>query len=287
MKIYAMVTTKASWEYTSYAIKSFFRNTTLDGDDHLYLIDNDFGFEEDASWFSPALQILKNDQPLGFAANMNQVLQIAKAKQADFFVLQNDVIFTSEWSLPLLENHNAIVSSISNAHTETDIAGIEWSEVLKLNQYLGKEAKLKEIIKAHKEKSEGFKSVFTVPFFCLRIPAAVYQQVGDFDESFSIAGGEDHDYCLRAHKLGLDVLYSKKSLVLHFTGKSTWAGAERSEQTVSRKAHNQEVFQAKWGLLLKKLCLDNDISILDECPELKTYYHESRFKDLVEAIEQK
>ncbi len=91
MKIFGMVTTKASWEYTSYAVKSFFRNTKLDEEDRLYLIDNDFGFEEEASWFSPGLQILKNEKPMGFSANMNQVLRLAKEKACDFYILHNDI----------------------------------------------------------------------------------------------------------------------------------------------------------------------------------------------------
>lgn len=284
MKIFGMVTTKASWEYTSYAVKSFFRNTKLDEEDRLYLIDNDFGFEEEASWFSPGLQILKNESPQGFSANMNKVLRLAKEKACDFYILHNDIIFTSEWILPLLEVDTAIVSSISNAHTDFNLPGFEWKEVVKLNQYLGNEAKLKEIVLQHKAKAEGYKKMLSAPFFCLKIPKAVYETVGELDESFQIAGFEDHDYCLRAYQAGFEVKYAKRSLLLHFNGKSTWAGAERSENTTIRKAGNQALFEKKWGETLRKLCENPDPSLLSSRTDLQKLFQEQNYKELVEKL---
>jgi GT2 family glycosyltransferase len=284
MKVFAMVTTKASWEYTSYALKSIFRNTKFEEGDVVYLIDNDTGFEEDASWFSPTLQIIKNEKPLSFASNMNMILEIARSKQADFFILQNDIIFTSDWMVPLLEEENSIISSISNAHTESESTSLEWKEVLKLNQYLGKESQLKEIVKLHKTKTKGYKKMLSVPFFCLRIPNKVYEKTGLFDENFIIAGYEDHDYCLRAYKAGFDVKYAKQSLLLHFGGKSTWAGAEKAEQTLMRKRTNQEVFDKKWGEKLRKLCAENDQSALNEDAELLKLYQDENFAGLIEKL---
>ncbi len=284
MKAFGMVTTKNSWEYTSYALKSFFRNTKLEEDDRLYLIDNDNGFEEDASWFSPKLEIIKNTAQLGFAANMNQVLDIARSSSADLFILHNDLIFTEAWMTPLLVDDDSIYSSLSNAHTEYQIEDLSWQIALKLNQYIGREAKLKELIKLHHSKTEGYKKVLFLPFFCIRIPAKIHAKVGKLDEAFTTAGFEDYDYCLRTYQEGFEVKYAKKSLLLHFSGKSTWAGGENADQSKSRLDHNRAEFEKKWGKPLTDLTAESAPSILDKEPKLKELYSQEAFADFIQAI---
>lgn len=276
-----MVTTRSSWEYTSYALKSFFRTAKLENKDTLYLIDNDEGFEEEASWFSPRLQIIKNSSAQSFAHNVNQVMRIAKADKADLFILHNDIIFTDNWLEPLLEaDSSSIVSSISNMHTEYDIAGLSWNSAIKLNEYIGREAKLKELVKQHHSKTEGYKNVLSLQFFCLRVPFEIYEHIGELSEDFHIAGCEDHDYCLRARQAGFEVKYAKKSIVLHFNGKSTWAGGEGPAEREEREKHNYAVFEKKWGEKLSRFLLQNDQSVLSELKLIE----EERFNDIIRVL---
>lgn len=282
MKIFGMVTTKGSWEYTSYALKSFLRTAKLSSEDTIYLIDNDGAFEEEASWFSPRLEIIKNERPLGFAANMNKVMERADASGADLFILHNDIVFTEGWLDPLVEGGDALTSSISNAHTEFENSPVNWEQSLKLNHYLGRESIYKELIKQHREKSDGYKRVLSLPFFCLRIPEKIYRAVGRLDEKYEGAGSEDHDYCLRVYQAGFEVQYSKKSLVIHFAGKSTWGGGERPEQTAERQQRNRETFREKWGAELDALTAEANSDALSG--ELREAYSSGDYSKILETL---
>ena len=100
MNVSGMVTTRPSHAYTACALASFFQTTPFGADDRFVLIDNDgtYGPPPDA-W--PQVTYLANPVPYGFAANVNQVLRLARACGADLFFLNNDLIFTPGWFAPL------------------------------------------------------------------------------------------------------------------------------------------------------------------------------------------
>jgi GT2 family glycosyltransferase len=284
MKVFGMVTTKDSWEYTSYAIKSFFRTTKFTGDEQLILIDNDESFEEDASWFSPFLEIWKNKEPLSFAANANQVMNYASERKADLYFLNNDIVFTDHWLNPLLIDEPSILSPLSNREIQYEGGGQRWGNVMKLNEYLGKQAILKEIAEKHRASLQGYRKVISLPFFAVKIPYSIYSAVGSFDEGFGKGGAEDNDYCIRTYQAGFDVKYAQQSYVLHFSGKSTWAGGETKEQTEERCNTFREAFKKKWGEKLLKLYIDLDQSIINESPELTELAKNEDYKSLIEKL---
>ncbi|MCO6431114.1 MAG: glycosyltransferase family 2 protein [Deltaproteobacteria bacterium] len=280
-----MVTTRSSWEYTSYALKSFFRKTPLNEGEQVFLIDNDESFEEDASWFSPKLEIIKNRNPRSFAANVNQVMEIAKKRSADLFFLNNDVIFTDEWITPIQQYEgSAILSPLSNREVQYEIGNVKWSNTLKLSEYLGKEAVLREVVKHHKQKAQGWRSVISLPFFCVKIPFDVYSAVGTLDESYGRGGAEDNDYCLRACLAGFEIKYALSSYVLHFSGKSTWAGGETPEETAERCERFRAVFEEKWGPELAKLIIDADLSVIEKDPQLVEFAKAGDYKSIITKL---
>lgn len=284
MSIFGMVTTRDSWEYTSYALKSFFRNTKLSSEDKVILIDNDKFFEEEGSWFSPKLEIIKNEEPKSFAANVNYVMNIAKPLRADLFFLNNDLIFTEDWINPLLLNEPTLLSPLSNREVQYEKGGVIWRNVMKLSEYLGKESFFKEVVKEHKATTQGYRKVIFLPFFCIKIPFQVYEKLGPLDEAFLKGGAEDNDYCLRAYQEGFEVKYAAQSYILHFSGKSTWAGGETSQQTEERCRKFREVFRNKWGTKLERLVIDFDMNVLNEDPSLKEFAQSEDYKSLIEAL---
>lgn len=284
MKIFGMVTTVNSWEYTSYALKSFFKNTRLEEGEKVFLIDNDNSFDDDASWFNPALEIIKNDEPLSFAANVNKIMEIARGARADLFFLNNDLIFTQDWILPLLIDEPFILSPLSNREVQYNVGGIEWKNTLKLSDYLGREAVLKEIAKQHKADFQGYRKVISLPFFCIRIPFRVYETVGPMDESFGRGGAEDNDYCIRAILAGFDVKYALQSFVLHFSGKSTWAGGETQEETEIRCKTFRDVFEQKWGTKLLDVMINLDSRAIEKSPELMALAKREDYRAMIEIL---
>ena len=54
--------------------------------------------------------LVRHETPRSFAANANLLLAAARAKSADLFLLNNDLVFTNGWLEPLLTDRRALLS---------------------------------------------------------------------------------------------------------------------------------------------------------------------------------
>jgi GT2 family glycosyltransferase len=261
-----MVTTRHSEAYTAHALRSFFQSTPFAADDRFLLIDNDGTYNTPME--EPRVTLVRNAVPLGFAANVNQVMRIAREHCADLFFLNNDLIFTPHWLEPLLIGLPAVVCAVSNAQHPERVNGWECGPVLDLADYLGHEDALQEVVRRHQARVRGYQAVLTAAFFAVKIPAAVQAAVGELDEGFGPGGGEDWDYCLRCHRAGIRVLLAHDAYVLHFMGKSTWRGAETADQRQAREEAYLTAFRAKWGQRLLEAVLrgQRDPAVKDTFP---------------------
>lgn len=294
MKIFGMVTTRASEKYTLPALESFFRHTPLAPDDEFYLIDNDGGYAPPNSLQDRA-QLLHNDTPKGFAANANQVVDIALRKRADLYFLNNDLIFPRRWIEPLLVDDDAILSPLSprevqfaasvlNTKNQHVLSTVVLTNPMELEAHLDNPAAFEFIAEAHRRSSEGYWSLFIVPFFGVKIPFRVLEAVGHFDEGFGVGGGEDYDYCLRALLAGFQVKFALGSYLLHFGGKSSWAGVEDTTRRSAREEHFMRYFEAKWGPKLFQLALRENEGILSSDSELRELLEKKDHRGIVERL---
>jgi GT2 family glycosyltransferase len=283
MNVFGMVTTAASAAYTPYALASFFQNTPLQAGDLFFLIDNDGAYAPKEE-LNPAVTLIRNPTPRGFAVNLNQVMRPAADNGADLFFLNNDIIFTPQWLDPLLDARPAILTPASNFVIEYRHGNFSCSRTLDLGDYLGNEAALVEIARLHRQRNRGYLPVYTTGFFCVKIPHAVYHQLGPLDERFGSGGGEDIDYCLRCHLAGIPVLYAAASFVLHFMGKSTWRGGESQDQTRRRDEEYRQAFREKWGQKLYDLTIRCDQSVLDATPPLREAYSRHDYRSIIQQF---
>jgi GT2 family glycosyltransferase len=281
MNYFAMVTTRGSAAYTPHALHTFFGNTPLSPGDEFFLIDND-----GQSAFDSRVNLIRNPAPLGFAANVNQIMRLANAKKADLFFLNNDIIFTPEWLPPLCASTPvpAIVSPLSNQQMQHSNRNFQCRKTMELSDYLGHESALVEIAQEQRRRGAGFRPDFHVYFFCIKIPHAVYSVVGQLDESFGPGGGEDADYCLRCHLANVPVLFAMQSYVLHFAGKSTWSGPETPAQRQVREAIHQQAFIRKWGRPLFDLTFCGNGDALHADPQLLQAFNRGDFQFVVEKL---
>ena len=233
MNVFGMVTTRHSHAYTAYALESFFRTTPLGLTDLFVLIDNDGTYPGTPVAAGRAVTRLTNAAPLGFAANVNQVLRLARARRADLFFLNNDLIFPPGWLEPLLSGPVGLLSPVSNFQFPDRVAGWSCGPVLDLADYQGHAEHLRALVRAHQARHTGYRAVLKLTFFCIKIPAAVQEAVGELDEGFGRGAGEDYDYCLRCHRAGFPVALALGSYVLHFMGKSTWRGPRHRNSAAS------------------------------------------------------
>lgn len=280
--LFAMVTTRGSAEYTPYALESFFSCTALAHDDLFILIDNDHSFSVDLLRAYPRVELKQNVEPLSFAANVNQMIEYARAKNATVFFLNNDLIFTPRWIEPLLVSERAILSPLSNRELQVGEGSFVLKNSMALAEYLPYKEELRKIGQRLQASPRRENRLLIYPFYCIKLPAAVYSELGLLDDGFGSGGGEDTDYCLRAalHDIPLKAVAS--SFVLHFNGCSTWK-VETREQEQVRIAKFRLRFEERWGSLLLRLGIGYDMSVLAEAG-VSEMAQQGRFREVVLAL---
>jgi GT2 family glycosyltransferase len=246
-RIFVMISTKSSLFYTRRALSSFFRWTDITKANRFILIANDHEINEFCD--DPRLEVICNDAPKGFAANVNIALREALRTGADTVLLNNDIIFTDGWLSPLLQFQNAITLPMCNQNYVYQRDDLELKRFMDWDEFSGKFDVLEQIARSHRERfpENATQSDLLMPFFCIHLPNKILQEVGEFDESFGRGGAEDVDYRLRTLLAGYDVAYAAQSYVLHFMGKSTWRGAETASERAARERAYFNRFSGKWG----------------------------------------
>lgn len=241
-KYFCMINTKKSQKYTYKALESFARNTHLDKDDKFFLIDNDGTFDSSIE----GVNLITNETPKSFAENVNQILSQTIQDEADFVMMNNDIILSSNWLEPLITT-NSITVPLCNQHIQEKVGNFELFSVMELDQYLGNEKEFENIAAKITEKDLKFEQPKLIPFYCFYLPYEVSSEVGLFDEEYGKGGGEDVDYRIRSSVKGYDTKLVSKSYILHFLGKSTWRGAETKQETKERHMRYYRHFSNKWG----------------------------------------
>jgi len=282
-----MVTIKNTNSYTDYALKSFFKNTPINNDDDFFLIDND-GCETDNFSTYGKIKIIKNNHPLNFAENVNQIIDVAIKNKKDLIFLTNDLVFTEDWIKPVLLNSSGISIPSNNQifQYQSDCGNLKLKVTMDSNDFNENYDLLNDIVKKHKKKftpNQKFQTLL-MPFSCFKIPYHILNQVGYLDTSYGTGGGEDVDYRIRCTIKGYEVNFLLDSYLLHFHGKSTW-GMETRKQTEERNKKYTEVFLKKWGYDLTQIFIlrKNFINILEKRNN-KHLFDKGKFGDLIREI---
>ena len=92
---------------------------------------------------------------------------------------------------------------------ESDLGILKLKQTMNLNDFNENYDLLNDIISEHKKKvksGEKFQTLL-MPFFCFKIPLQILKDIGNFDSTFGIGGGEDVDYRIRSELKGYSVNY--------------------------------------------------------------------------------
>lgn len=277
--IYAMITSKSSDYYTGLAIESFLKYTNLKSNDKFYLIDND----AIKTHTHRPINIIVNEKPQSFAKNINDVISLADGN--DVVILNNDIVFTPNWNDPLQGYQDAIlIPSCNQTHLYSN-GNLILEPSMTIDQY-DNPYDLHNIVKQHRDTvGSGFFERLLMPFYAVKIPGKIYKTIGLFDETYGKGGGEDVDYRLRAISAGFSVKYVKSSYLLHFQGKSTWAGAEVKQETLDRNRQYFERFVELWGYDLANLLLSGGTSQpVIEKYQLTNYIQRNDFTSMIKQM---
>ncbi len=281
MSIYSMISTSASARYTRAALSSFFAATPIESTDRFYLIDNDGDF--DGTEENVPCRIVKNPAPRSFAENVNRGIYEALQLKTSLYFLNNDVIFPRDWRSPLAASPPGITAPLCNQQLQYESRAFNVKHTMTIDEFEGHEEDFEKIAAEHRSKATGVQRVLSLPFFCVYLPHEVLDALGYLDVSFGKGGAEDNDYCLRAALAGIPVQFACASYVLHFSGKSTWAGAEMEDETRARVSQYRQAFEEKWGKTLCSLVIDFDNKVLGQNRKLEAAARQGDLRALVES----
>lgn len=284
MRLFGMISTQSSRSYTDHALETFVQNTELRPFDRFILVDNDGSYGELPEQLRSIGSIERPRTPRSFAQNVNEVMATAFKERADLFFLNNDLIFPKGWLSPLLVPEVSLLSPLSNREIQHTLNNFKWGNVLSLEDYIERRADFETIAAQHIHTLRGTRQVLALPFFCIKIPFLVFEQVGPLDEGYGLGGGEDYDYCLKAQEKGIPAKYIMQSYVLHFSGKSTWAGAEDESKTSARRAEYTAAFTKRWGQTLTDLLIEEKQDILSKFPEVHEHIQSGNLKQVLSIL---
>ena len=282
-RLFGMITSASSMDYTPRALDSFFVNTAFTENDEFYLIDNDNVYTQPVD---DRVTIIRNLKPLSFSHNVNQLINIAKQADSDLIFLSNDIILTPDWLPPLEAVDNTIVIPSCNQTHQYYTPLVQLASLIDWENYNHNYEELHNIVLHHRQTVTGYFDLLLMPFYVFRLPKNVYNAVGLLDTEY-INGGEDVDYRLRAILAGFDVKYAAASYIIHFYGKSTWRSQEDQAQIEDRNKKYRARFKEKWGEdLLNLMILGGDPnSVLIKHELMNFNYLTDSFNKLIKEVE--
>lgn len=202
--------------------------------------------------------IIQNEKNLGFSKGCNQGILASNGEQ--ILLLNNDTLVTPGWLDKLLallcskESHGMVGPVSNRTLPGQEVKGIELPPPGafpdRISGLLRREGGLPASLLALSEdisrekKGRAFPTLF-LSGFCLLIKRDVIETVGLLDESFSIGGGEDVDFCLRAANAGFESLVSEETFIYHYGG-ATFRGEGVFLEGV--QDDNMKSCGEKWGL---------------------------------------
>ncbi len=177
----------------------------------------------------PLVNVINNQQNLGFPRANNQALEISSGRI--ILLLNPDTIVQPGALFELccfLGNHRkgAIVglnvrnTDGSRQHSTNDIPSVRDLIFSSLNLHFLFPKKHCPIIESSQVIRVGYVSGAALSF-----SRAVFEQIGGFDES--LFWMEDIDFCYRAYHAGLPVYFLPSAAVMHFGGESTKSNIRR------------------------------------------------------------
>lgn len=262
MRVFGMITSSGQNFSTRIALESFLTYTELQPSDLFYIIDNDCEFELPGHINFCQLRILRNKEPLSYAANMNRILREATKRSYDAVLLDNAVAFTPNWYESLASLQDCVVVPLTNREVQYKHRRFSLNEYFSFNHFREIAAFVPQILALHRETFHGYRPAVLASFAVARIPIAVLERVGLFDERFASHEGEDFDFCLRAREAGFPTQYALASYVLHLGKNPIW---QASASTHEPSSYLSETFLKKWrNHLASHLAqVPNDISRRD------------------------
>jgi hypothetical protein len=164
--------------------------------------------------YSDYIQVIRNQENLGFAAANNQGIQFAQKRGSQFFlILNNDVVVEKNFLEPLVENLLKDKKIGIGGAVNYDYYQPEKMLSLgrKINFWTGGSREI--------NSPNGKKEIDSLVGCCLLIKKEVIEKIGYFYEPYFL-NFEETDFCWRAKKAGFQIISEKRAKIWHKVGRS-------------------------------------------------------------------
>jgi len=185
--------------------------------------------------------LIRNEENLGFPKAVNQGIRAAKGDV--IILLNNDVIVTPRWADKLVSalNDFDIVGPMTNF-----ASGVQQ---ITLDTYETKDELNKVALDVAETYGDSVREVNFIVGFCMAFTKALYDEIGEFDESMWPCSGEEVDFCLRARQTGKHIGIVE-GCYAHHEGSQTFKimqNAGECNYDIVVKSCNEHLGK-KWGM---------------------------------------
>ena len=183
--------------------------------------------------------VILNADNRGFAAANNQGLAAASG---DYLVmLNNDTFVTPGW-VPTMVGHLRRTVTLGMLGPVTNNIGNEARIDIRYDDMDGMLRAAADYTTRH---AGQLTPLHTAAFFCVMMPRAVYERVGELDEAFGIGMFEDDDYCRRVQLAGWTIACADDVFIHHNLSASFNKIKQEKRQAMFEQ--NKAIYEAKWG----------------------------------------
>ncbi len=214
------------------------------------------------------------DSSGNFSTDANILLAEARRSVADVFLLGADLLFTPGWRSPFATDRPTLMSPMSNDQVEYPTGG----------PVDGQARQLAAIAQEHRSRHDGYQAVAWIDNACVRIPRAVYDVVGDFDERFTGRDAAVRDYGLRACLAGFTLELASSSYVLHLPGADSATRHPAAGLGPGPASPDAEAFERKWGSALAHVWLGGGWNLFLSDRELGAAVRRKQFRAIAEQL---
>jgi GT2 family glycosyltransferase len=240
----------------------------------LIIVDNASGDPKVASYLQEVhgneiveIEKVFSEENVGFAAGMNRGMRLSEAPFV--CLLNNDCIVTDGW----LEEMIAVAgqrNDIGLVNPQSNTFGSRPEEGATIDYHAA----------FLSDKKGGYTELgHAIGFACL-IKREVIDRIGCLDEVYLGVCYEDTDFSVRAQKTGFISVMAEGAYVYH-AEQASRRNLEKKEEVYRR---NKEIFECKWGKLLRVFYIrtqDSDIDhVLNDYEILKGLARERAFVDM-------
>lgn len=195
------------------------------------------------------IKVVRSERNLGFLKNCNQAAKHASG--AYLFFLNNDTQVQKGWldtQLRLMEEDPSIgLTGAKLVYADgrlQEAGGIIWQDGSAWNYGNGQDSSAPEY--------NYVKDVDYLSGAAIMIRAALWEQIGGFDEQFAPAYCEDSDLAFAVRKAGYRTVYQPQSVVVHYEGISN--GTDVRGGIKKYQLENTKKLYQKWRHDIEKAC---------------------------------